>query len=144
MTILLIDSESVMIVKRLGIQCNSTCFDGSSNERFVTWEELRGVAILEAMHRFHFIFYLAAWERWPRNPQAPLLVLFPVCSMPSSVLKCRLCYHVLISCSRCEMRFWPPMISSTPHRNVQWAYLTVVRHLWQVYSFLQRIVDFYS
>lgn len=73
----LTDAESTLIIKNLGIQCSSVRVDGSSTDRLVTWEELRGVAILEAAHRFHYIFYLAAWERWPSDPANPLMVLFP-------------------------------------------------------------------
>lgn len=66
------------MIEALGVQYVTTHTDGTCEEKFLSWEQIERVLILEAPFRMQFIFYLALQRRNPPDPNNPLIVLYPV------------------------------------------------------------------
>jgi phosphatidylinositol glycan class H protein len=67
-------SESLLVVRNLGLQINTRYFFGFSRSRFVTTLEIHQIMILEGIRRFQVRFYLAVLVK----DETELMVVFEV------------------------------------------------------------------
>lgn len=56
-------TESVLVIKELGVQLKKRYFTGAERHHFIDVNRIEAVIINEAFHRCHVVFYLAFRER---------------------------------------------------------------------------------